>query len=98
RPRAALGVAVAELGDEVAGVGRGRRVVPQHRGPDDVAVGVERDHAVLLAADGYRGDVVETARVSGGRDERVPPGLGVDGRAVRVRGAALAHEGAGRGV
>ena len=57
-------VAVAELADQVGGRTGGADVVPEQRVPDDVAVLVEADHAVLLAADGERRDVVEAA---GGR-------------------------------
>ena len=53
----------AELIDEI-GCGRGRSgVVPQQRRADDVTLGVEEHHAVLLRPDRDRTDVVEAARV-----------------------------------
>ena len=51
----------AELGDQVVGGLRRAGVVPQQRGSHDLAVLVEQHHAVLLAADGDRGDAVEDA-------------------------------------
>ena len=50
-------VAVAQVGDQLGGgVGRSD-VVPQQRIPDDAALRVQADHAVLLPAHRQRGDV-----------------------------------------
>ena len=83
----------AELVDEVERRLRGAGVVPQQRGPDDVVVLVEGDHAVLLTADADGLDVVEQALR--GLAEGVPPGGGVDLGALRVRRAAGADDLAG---
>ena len=53
------GLRASELLDQIGG-GPGRAgVVPQQRGPDDVVVSVQGDHAVLLAADGDCLDAIE---------------------------------------
>ena len=99
RPVRCASVVGAELRDQV-GRGAGRAgVVPQQRGTDDATLGVEHDHAVLLPADRPGRDVVECRRRSAIADlQGVPPGGRVDLGAVRVRGTAGAHDGAGRGI
>ena len=82
----------AELVDQVEGGLRGAGVVPQQRRAYDGAGLVEADHAVLLAADRDRRDVVEPA---GGRDrllERVPPGVGVHLGALGMGGGPAADQ------
>ena len=62
--------------DQPAGVGGALGVVPQLGRPDDPPVGVEHDHAVLLAGDADRGD----RRCAGARPgvlERRPPRGGI---------------------
>ncbi len=71
-------VAVAEFGDQVGRGPGGTDVVPEQRVPDDGAVLVEADHAVLLAADGDRGDVGEPAGGRRGGGEGLLPGAGSD--------------------
>ena len=91
-------VSIAQLADEIAG-GLGRTgVVPQQGGSDDLAVGVEDDHAVLLPAHGQGGDVVEAAGVVDRLPQRPPPMIGVDLGAIGMRRLGLADEGAGDGV
>ena len=82
----------AELVDQVEGGLRGAGVVPQQRRSYDGAGLVEADHAVLLAADRDRRDVVEPA---GGRDrllERVPPGVRVHLGALGMGGGPAADQ------
>lgn len=98
RPPPGRLVAVAELEHQVVrGPGRAD-VVPQQRVADHLAVVVQADHAVLLAADRHRGDVVEPAGGSGRRGERLLPGARGDLGAGRVRRAAGPDQLAGRGV
>jgi hypothetical protein len=92
------GVPAAELGDEVLGGGGGAGVVPEQGVADDLAVLVEADHAVLLAADGDRGHVVQAACVGSRLLDSGPPGGGVDLGAVGVARAAGADQLAGLGV
>ncbi|GMA29111.1 hypothetical protein GCM10025874_23640 [Arenivirga flava] len=61
-------------------------------------LGVERDEAVLLAADGDRRDVVQPSRVVDGREQRLPPALGVDLGALGMRRPPTAHEPPGREI
>lgn len=91
-------VTVAELADEVSGGVGAACVVPQERGADDLAVGVEADHAVLLAAHGQSGHVGQSADGVNHLGEGGPPVVGVDLGAVRVAGPGLAHERTGGGV
>ena len=63
-----------------------------------VAGGVQAHHAVLLAADGNGGDVVEAAGLGDGVLEGGPPVVGVDLGAVGVGRAPLADQRAGAGV
>ena len=85
----------AELGDEGGCRPGAARVVPQQRGPDHLARGVEHDHAVLLPADGDRGDVIEAARVGDRGLEGGPPGIRMHLGAVGMPGAPRAHHGSG---
>ena len=63
------------LGQLRGGVG-GAGVVPEQGVADDVARRIQHHHAVLLAADRDRRDVVEPAGVRDRRLQRVPPGGG----------------------
>ena len=63
----------AELFDQSRSLGRRTGVVPQHRIADHIALVVEDHHAVLLAADGQRGYVVQAAGLLGGLLECAPP-------------------------
>ena len=76
----------AELLDQRRGVGRGPGVVPQQRVAHRLAVLVEQHHPVLLARDPDRRDVAGADLAERAR-QRVPPGPGIDLRAVRVRTA-----------
>ena len=104
-------VAVAELADEVGGRAGGPDVVPEQRVADDGAVLVEADHAVLLAADRQRGDVVQPAGGRGGRlakrrrqargSTSVPSGCGARPGADQRAGVGVADDdlaGLGGGV
>ena len=70
------------------GLRRAAGVVPQQRVEDRPGVGVEGEHAVLLGGDRDRRDAGELG--AAGRLEGGPPALGVDRRAVGVRGATAA--------
>ncbi len=86
------GLRSAELVDQVErGLG-GAGVVPEQSRAYDGSVGVEADHAVLLAADGDRVDVVEPARGLDGLLERVPPRIRMHLGALRVGSVTAAHE------
>lgn len=80
----------AELGDQVHGVRRRPRVIPQQCRANDVAVLVQGDHSVLLACDGQRGDVGKhpVSHLVEGREPRAGRHLGP----VRVGGTGLADE------
>ena len=88
----------AEFLDHLRGRVGAADVVPEEGVADDAALGVERDHAVLLAGDRDGGDVVEPAGVRDRGAKGVPPVAGVDRRAVRVGRATLTDDGAGGGV
>ena len=88
----------AELLDQSGSLRGGAGVVPQHGVANHVALAVENHHAVLLAAHGQCGYVVQSACLLRGLLERIPPVCGVDGRAVRVLGLAETHQFAGFGV
>ncbi len=81
-----------ELGDQVGGRLRRPGVVPKQRWPHDVTILVKANHAVLLAADGYSGDVVQPAGRSYCFPERSPPGPRVHLGAIRVCRAALTDQ------
>ncbi len=88
----AAGVLIrSDFGDQVERRLRAARVVPEQRGPDDLAGLVEDDHPVLLAGHGDRGDIVETTGVGDCGLECIPPELRVDLGAVRVGRAARPH-------
>ncbi len=71
---------------------------PQQGRPHDLAGVVQADHAVLLAADGEGGDVVEAAGRGQRLVERGAPGVRVHLGAVGVRRPALADQHPGLGV
>ena len=73
-------------------------VVPQHRVTNHIAMFVENHHAVLLAANGQCGHVVQSASMLCGFLERVPPARGINGCAVRMLGLTKAHQIAGFGI
>ncbi len=85
----------ADLGGQVASCRGGAGVVPEQGVADDAALRIEHHHAVLLSGDRHRRDVVETAGVVDGGEQRIPPGGGVDLRPIRMPGAARAHDGSG---
>jgi hypothetical protein len=86
----------AQLGDEVGRRARRPDVVPEQRRPHDVPRVVEGDHAVLLAGDGDRGDLIQQPATRG--LEGAPPVLGIDLGAGGMRSARLVHHGAGVGI
>ena len=90
------GLRAAQLFDQVLGVRGGARVVPQEGGPDDGTGLVEHDHAVLLTADGQRGDALQES--VGRLAEGCPPGLWRALGPVGVGRAAGAHVRARVGV
>ena len=59
---------------------------------------VERHHAVLLAAHGDRGHIIQSAGLRGGFLERAPPVLRADGGSVGVLRLSEAHQFARCGV
>ena len=91
-------VALPQILDELVGGCGAAGVVPQQGRTDDPPVGIEEDHAVLLAADGQGGDVIEPADGVDDLPQRPPPVVGMDLRAGRVGGPGLADEDAGGGV
>ena len=80
----------AHLGDQVVGRAGGAGVVPEQGVAHRLAVGVEGDHAVLLAGDGDRVGPLEQAvgRVVDGAE----PGPGIDLGAGRVRSRAYVDD------
>src|SRR5699024_9865455 len=86
----------AHLLDQGLGLRGGAGVVPQQRVAHHLAVCVEQHHAVLLSADGHGLGALEQR--PGGLVDRGEPGTGIDLGAVRVGGAALLEDLAGRGV
>ena len=88
-----------QLGDQVGGGAGGAGVVPQQRVADDLAGLVERDHAVLLAADADRRDAVQSPPASATpRCSACHQCAGSTSVAVGMRGAALPHDLTGVGV
>ena len=94
--RISPGLRATPLRDEVGGILRRARVIPQQRRPDDLTRLVEGDHAVLLRRDGHRLDIVEQP-VTGLR-ERGPPVVGMHLGAIRVGRPTLANECTGVGI
>ena len=88
--RVGTGLRTAEMLDHLADLRRGPQVVPQQRRPDDGSGVVQRDHAVLLTADGDRRRPLQQ---SGTRLlQRLPPQHRVDLGAGWVRGRRLVDD------
>ncbi len=91
-PRGSAVTVAAQLGDQVVRRTAGPGVVPQQRGAYDVPLIVQADHAVLLSADGDRGDVVQPTRRGARLLQRIPPGPRIDLGAVGMRGTPRADD------
>ena len=94
----ALGRSCTELVDQGGGLRGGTGVIPEHRIANHVALLVENDHAMLLAANREGRDIVKPAGLLGGLGEGLPPEFRVDRGAIRVLGLPEPNLFAGGGV